>query len=117
MKAIVLRGELYWAALDPTIGCEIAKTRPAIVASADWRNRAKHTTVIVIPVSSYRRGRRLRRGEIHVPAGDGLARAGVGQLHQIRAIDRSRLRARIGRVRLNVLAAIEEGLKEQLALV
>ncbi len=27
------RGELYWANLDPAIGSEIAKTRPALIIS------------------------------------------------------------------------------------
>ena len=29
------RGELYWVNLDPAIGSEIAKTRPALIISND----------------------------------------------------------------------------------
>lgn len=29
------RGEIYWVALDPVVGTEIAKTRPAVIISND----------------------------------------------------------------------------------
>ncbi len=45
------RGEVYWVALDPTIGKEIRKTRPALVVPPDEMNQALQT-VIVAPVTS-----------------------------------------------------------------
>lgn len=45
------RGEVYWVALDPAIGSEIRKTRPALVVSPDEMNQALQT-VIVAPVTS-----------------------------------------------------------------
>ena len=41
------RGEIYWVSLDPTIGSEINKTRPALVVSNDDGNedgRASRTS-------------------------------------------------------------------------
>jgi len=29
------RGEIYWVNLEPTVGTEIAKTRPALIISND----------------------------------------------------------------------------------
>ena len=45
------RGEVYWVALDPTIGREIRKTRPALVVSPDEMNQALQT-VTVAPITS-----------------------------------------------------------------
>jgi mRNA interferase MazF len=45
------RGEVYWVNLDPTVGTEIRKTRPALVVSPDDMNAAL-PRVIVAPVTS-----------------------------------------------------------------
>jgi mRNA-degrading endonuclease toxin of MazEF toxin-antitoxin module len=44
-RAFPRRGEIYWLALDPTVGREIRKTRPALVVSPDERLLTKMTTV------------------------------------------------------------------------
>lgn len=33
------RGEIYWVQLDPTVGSEIAKTRPAVIISNNIGNQ------------------------------------------------------------------------------
>ncbi len=45
------RGEVYWVNLDPTVGTEIRKTRPALIISPDDMN-AVLPRVIVAPVTS-----------------------------------------------------------------
>ena len=45
------RGEVYWVALDPTVGREIRKTRPALVVSPDEMNQALGT-VVLAPITS-----------------------------------------------------------------
>ncbi len=47
----IRRGEVYWVNLDPTVGTEIRKTRPALVVSPDDMNAAL-PRVIVAPVTS-----------------------------------------------------------------
>lgn len=41
-EARARRGEIYWVALDPTLGAEIKKTRPAVVVSNDSCNTHGH---------------------------------------------------------------------------
>jgi len=50
-RPAVRRGEVYWVNLDPTIGTEIRKTRPALVVSPDDMNAAL-PRVIVAPITS-----------------------------------------------------------------
>ncbi len=45
------RGEIYWVNLDPTVGTEINKTRPALVISNDSGNEYGQR-VIVAPITS-----------------------------------------------------------------
>ena len=48
---MVKRGDVYWVNLDPTVGSEIKKTRPALVISPDDMN-LKLPRVIVAPLTS-----------------------------------------------------------------
>ncbi len=54
------RGELYWVNLDPTIGSEIAKTRPAVIVSNDMA-----TNMLTVSLSRPSR-RATRRRCIHL---------------------------------------------------
>ena len=45
------RGDIYWVSLDPTLGSEIRKTRPALVISNDIGNELS-SRVVVAPITS-----------------------------------------------------------------
>jgi hypothetical protein len=45
------RGEVYWVNLDPVVGTEIRKTRPAVIVSNDSCNRYG-TRVVVLLITS-----------------------------------------------------------------
>ncbi len=45
------RGDVYRVGLDPVIGTEIRKTRPAVIVSNDSCNR-HGTRVVVLPITS-----------------------------------------------------------------
>src|SRR5437870_8071190 len=66
------RGEVWAVALDPTVGAEIRKTRPAVVVQNDHSNRTASTT-IVAPVTSRARSQ-LYPNEAFVSAGEGGCR-------------------------------------------
>ncbi len=40
------RGDVYWVDLDPTVGTEIAKTRPCVVISNDTGNEYSARVII-----------------------------------------------------------------------
>ena len=52
------RGEIHLASLDPTLGREIAKTRPVVIISNDINNRFSGT-ITVLPVTSTNLGEDL----------------------------------------------------------
>ena len=45
---IIKRGDLFYAILDPVIGHETGKTRPAVVVQNDIGNMYSPTTIIAI---------------------------------------------------------------------
>lgn len=85
---VIKRFEIYWVNLDPTIGREIKKTRPAAVISPDEVNSALGT-VLVAPVTSNRRNFPTRIAFELNDNENYLA------LDQIRAVDKSRLSRKI----------------------
>ncbi len=47
----LLKGEIYLTDLNPTVGSEIAKTRPVLIVSNDINNRYA-ATITVLPITS-----------------------------------------------------------------
>ena len=101
MKRLPRRGDVYWVTLDPALGSEIRKTRPAVVISNDSCN-AHGARVVVLPITSNVTS--LYPGEARIHVRGRPARV-LGD--QIRSIDKARLRARIGSVNRGELHEVE----------
>ena len=98
------RGDVYWVNLDPVVGSEIRKTRPAVVVSNDSCNRYG-TRVVVLPITSNVDS--LFPGEAMVEVKGKSGRA-LGD--QIRSIDKIRLKGRAGRLTAEEMSRIDEAL-------
>lgn len=89
--ARILRGEVYWVNLDPTVGTEIQKTRPALIVSPDDMNAAL-PRVLIAPITS--KGQALGcRPEVVF-----LGKPARILLDQLRCVDKSRLTSRMGSI-------------------
>lgn len=87
----IRRGEVHWVNLEPVVGTEIRKTRPALVVSPDDMNRVL-PRVIVAPLTS--KGQPLGcRPEVVF---DG--RPARILLDQIRCVDKTRLSGKLGKI-------------------
>ena len=110
MEVIPERGDIWWVALDPTLGSEIRKTRPCVVISAKALNERRRT-VIVLPLSSSPNA----SPPILIPIScDG--RPTVAVTDQVRAVAKERLRSRLGAVTTEEMAALEDGLRQIMQL-
>ncbi len=83
--------DVYSVNLDPTIGAEIKKTRPAVIVSPDVMNRFLNT-VIVAPLTSTVKGYPSR---VHSSF---KGHEGEIVLDQVRAVDKARLVKKLGKI-------------------
>lgn len=102
---MVIRGEIWLASLDPTIGSEIQKTRPCVVISPAEMHDALRT-VIVAPMTS---GSKPAPYRVPVYFND---KHGLILIDQIRTLDKLRLVKKIGLVDKKVLLATLAVLQE-----
>lgn len=99
--------QVYWINLDPTVGGEIKKTRPCVVISPNEINFYLKT-VLVAPLTSTIndipfRVRILLNEKISMIA-----------LDQIRAIDRNRIYAYIGKLNVESIKEVKNTINEML---
>lgn len=88
VKKDVHRFEIWLVQLDPTQGSEIKKTRPCVVISPDEMSALK--TAIVAPMTSRGFGYPTRIQYTF------QGKKGLILLDQMRAVDKSRLRQKLG---------------------
>ena len=104
---IVKRGEIWLADMNPTRGSEQAGIRPVLVLQNDKINRFT-TTVLAIPMTT-----NLRRAAlpscVKIDKGvGGLSSDSVALCHQLRVLDKTRLRRKLGAVTQLILHEIED---------
>ena len=109
------RGDIYFAALDPTVGSEIQKLRPVLIVSNDAANQFS-ALVSVLPLSS--QIKRVHPFEVLLKAADsGLSKDSKIMAQQIRTLDKQRLNARrAGRLSDALQPAVDAALRLHLAL-
>lgn len=86
---MIRRGEIYWVQLDPTVGAEIKKTRPALIVSNDQSNQFSDL-ISVLPITS--KVKTIRPFEVLLYTGEGgLKESGKIKVNQIRTVDKTRI--------------------------
>lgn len=104
------RGDIYWVNLDPTIGTEINKKRPAMIISNDAANEFSKR-VIVAPITS--QATKIFPFEVLITLKD---KSGKILLDQIRSIDKTRLENKLDTAGTVTLLEVDTALKMVLAL-
>lgn len=93
---MIRRGEVYLVGLDPVVGSEVGKMRPAVVLQNDLANRSSQT-VTVVPISS--QIERVFPFQVRIPNGEGgLERPSKALCEQIRTVSRNRLVRLLGQL-------------------
>lgn len=113
------RGDIALVNLEPSLGSEANKLRPAVIVSNDGANsaatRLNRGVVTVVPITS--NATRVYPFQVKLPAGDtGLRAESKAQAEQVRSVDVQRVGSRIGRVPPTLMRALDEALLVQLAL-
>ena len=107
--ARILRGEIYWADLNPVRGSEQAGMRPVVILSQDVFNQRSGTVIaMAITSQSQRAGFPLT---LELTA-SGLPKRSWVKISQIRTLAVERLGNRIGAVSPDEIEQIVEGFNE-----
>ena len=102
------RGEIWLVSLEPVIGYEIGKTRPALVISNDSNNQYADT-VTVLPITS--KTKKIYPFDTFLPKEETkLAKESKVKCNQIRTIDKKRLIKFINKISEQTLKEVEQAL-------
>jgi mRNA interferase MazF len=109
----ILRGDIYYADLGATIGCEQNGIRPVLILQNNIGNRYSPTIIVAAITSSYKKPlpTHVKIRGIH-----SLNQKSLVLLEQIRTIDRSRLRDWIGNLDSECLDRVDKALQISLGL-
>lgn len=96
-------GDIVWVDLNPTVGSEANKVRPAVIVSNDGANQAAERfgrgVVTVAPITS--NVTKVYPFQVLIAAeqtGTGLTAQSKIQIEQLRAVDVARIGRRLGRL-------------------
>jgi mRNA interferase MazF len=105
----ILGGDIVWANLDPTIGREQTGKRPVLILSRNVFNENSGTVIAVALTSKEQKTGFLLTLEIK---SKNLPKKSWVKISQIKTLSVERLGEKIGRVELEELEQIIEGLNE-----
>lgn len=112
-EPMVYRGEIYYADLSPAVGSEQGGIRPVVILQNNMGNKHAPTTIIA-PITS-------QIGKKPLPThilfnGCGMPKDSVILLEQIRTIDKSRLKQKMGCLPPEKVEVLDSAIKISLGL-
>ncbi|MFP5079643.1 type II toxin-antitoxin system PemK/MazF family toxin [Pedobacter sp. JCM 36344] len=99
--------EVFWISLDPSLGSEMAKTRPCVVVSPDEMNEFLKT-LIIIPITST-----IKSYPWRVSCTISNKQGSIAT-DQIKVIDRARIGYKIGKLSKGEINLLKDALHKML---
>ena len=107
--SIVKRGDIFYADLSPVVGSEQGGMRPVLIVQNDTGNRHSPTVIAAAITSQTGKARLPTHIELNAQS-VGLSRDSVILLEQIRTIDKSRLRERMGKLDESTMTKVDNAI-------
>ncbi|OFX19949.1 MAG: PemK family transcriptional regulator [Bacteroidetes bacterium GWA2_31_9] len=110
------QGEVWLINLDPTIGSEIKKTRPAIIVNDDLLG--KLPLRIIVPLTDWKDRYDIAPWMIKIEASsnNGLNKTSSVDCFQVRSVSSERFVKRLGRIKLESMEEVRVGLSKVLSI-
>ena len=112
---MIKKGDLYFADLSPVVGSEQGGVRPVLVVQNDVGNKYSPTIIVAAVTSQMNKSKLPTHVEIDA-ADNGLSKNSVVLMEQLRTIDKTRLKERIGTVDQSLIAGVDKALAVSLGL-
>lgn len=109
MRETVKRGDIYYADLSPTVGSEQGGLRPVLVIQNDVGNKYSPTIIAAAITSKVSKAKLPTHIELDADE-CGLPRDSVALLEQVRTLDKSRLKGKVGEIDKETLNQIDGAL-------
>lgn len=112
-----MRGDVWVVDLEPAVGSEIGRRRPALVVSNDASNRYS-ATVTVLPITSAP-AKRAYLDEVVVQAGEAGLTENPNRIkaNMVRTVDKARLVRFVGALGATHLADVDRALRVHLDML
>lgn len=111
---MIKKGEIYYADLSPVVGSEQGGVRPVLIIQNDVGNNHSPTTIVACITTKPTKAKMPTH--VWLNEGSGLPKESMVMLEQIRTIDKSRLKNRVGKVCRADEFRIERALKISLGI-
>jgi mRNA interferase MazF len=104
------QGEIWLINLEPTIGAEMRKTRPALIVNDD---ELGHLPLkIIVPITDWKDHYSIAPWMVKIEPniGNGLVKTSSIDCFQIRSVSEKRLIKQIGRITVEILTKVQESI-------
>jgi mRNA interferase MazF len=110
------RSEIWLINLDPTIGAEIKKTRPAVIVSSDEVGTLP--LKVIAPITDWKPNYEQVPWMVSIQpnASNGLTKPSAVDTFQVRSVSEARFIRRLGKINTNSMQAIATALAEVLEI-
>jgi mRNA interferase MazF len=115
MNNSILRGDLYYADLNPVVGSEQGGIRPVLIIQNDIGN--KHSPTVIIAAITSKAMKSTLPTHCVLSERAGLERDSIVLLEQIRTIDKRRLRDYVGALGYEDMRGVDRALAVSVGLV
>jgi mRNA interferase MazF len=112
----MLRGEVWRVSLDPTVGAEIKKTRPAVIVNNDAIGILP--LKVIVPLTEWKDRYAVAPWMVRVESdpGNGLKNVSAADAFQVRSVSQERLVQRLGKLSDVVMGRIAAALATVLCI-
>ncbi len=110
------QNEIWLINLNPTIGAEIKKTRPAVIVNDNALG--KLPLKIIVPITDWKDRYSVAPWMIKIEANrkNGLTKNSSADCFQVRSVSQERFVKKIGSLSIDVMNEIREGLSKVLSI-
>jgi len=112
----VKRGDIFYADLSPVVGSEQGGIRPVVIVQNDVGNRHSPTVIAAAITSKTDKTRLPTHIDITADA-FGLSKNSVILLEQVRTIDKTRLREKMGHLTPDTMERVNDAISVSLGLM
>lgn len=116
MQQSIMRGDIYYANLNPVIGSEQGGVRPVLIIQNNIGNKYSPTTIIAAITSKIKKAKLPTHVELSAEQFN-LEKDSVILLEQLRTIDKRRLKEKIAHLDDEIMNEVDQAIMISLGLI